>query len=155
MKQIASPGSMHETGCSGLVHWDDPEGWDGEHIHPWLIHVNVWQNPPQYCKVISLQLKKKKKGFSLALSIESYSSAFSFYLTFSVSVNLGGTVTCCGLEGVFLCGSIPVWTVCAVFGVRVELDVNANPCLSSGCAENCHLDNGHGWCWRSQRLCRV
>ena len=21
---------MHETGCSGLVHWDDPEGWDEE-----------------------------------------------------------------------------------------------------------------------------
>ena len=21
---------MHETGHSGLVHWDDPEGWDGE-----------------------------------------------------------------------------------------------------------------------------
>ena len=30
VKWIASPGSMHETGCSGLVHWDDPEGWDGE-----------------------------------------------------------------------------------------------------------------------------
>ena len=30
VKQTASPGSMHETGCSGLVHWDDPEGWDGE-----------------------------------------------------------------------------------------------------------------------------
>ena len=30
VKQIASPGSMHNTGCSGLVHWDDPEGWDGE-----------------------------------------------------------------------------------------------------------------------------
>ena len=29
-KGIASPGSMHETGCSGLVHWDDLEGWDGE-----------------------------------------------------------------------------------------------------------------------------
>ena len=25
--QITSPGSTHETGCSGLVHWDDPEGW--------------------------------------------------------------------------------------------------------------------------------
>ena len=48
-------GSMHETGCSGLVHWDDPEGWGGEgggtggsgwgtHIHPWLIHVNVGRN---------------------------------------------------------------------------------------------------------------
>ena len=21
---------MHETGRSGPVHWDDPEGWDGE-----------------------------------------------------------------------------------------------------------------------------
>jgi len=21
---------MHDTGCSGLVHWDDPEGWDVE-----------------------------------------------------------------------------------------------------------------------------
>ena len=30
MKQITSPGSMHDTGCLGLVHWDDPEGWDGE-----------------------------------------------------------------------------------------------------------------------------
>ena len=43
MKRIASPGSMHDTGCSGLVHWDDPEGWygegggkgvqDGEHVY--------------------------------------------------------------------------------------------------------------------------
>ena len=30
MKQITSPGLMHETGCPGLVHWDDPEGWVGE-----------------------------------------------------------------------------------------------------------------------------
>ena len=30
VKWIASPGSMHETGHSGLVHWDDPEGWDGK-----------------------------------------------------------------------------------------------------------------------------
>ena len=52
VKWIAGPGLMHETGCSGLVHWDDPEGWDGEGggsgvqdvEHPWLIHVNVWQN---------------------------------------------------------------------------------------------------------------
>ena len=29
-KQIASPGSMKGAGCLGLVHWDDPEGWDGE-----------------------------------------------------------------------------------------------------------------------------
>ena len=30
MKWIANPGLMHDTGCSGLVNWDDPEGWDGE-----------------------------------------------------------------------------------------------------------------------------
>ena len=67
-KQIASQGLMNETGCSGLVHLDDPEGLDGEgggrggsgwgtHVHPRLIHINVWQKALQYCKVISLQLK--------------------------------------------------------------------------------------------------
>ena len=37
-------------------------GW-GTHVDPWLIHVSVWQKPLQYCKVISLQLKRliKKK----------------------------------------------------------------------------------------------
>ena len=26
VKRISSPGSMHDTGCSGLVHWYDSEG---------------------------------------------------------------------------------------------------------------------------------
>ena len=30
MKRDASPSSMHDTGCLGLVHCDDPEGWYGE-----------------------------------------------------------------------------------------------------------------------------
>ena len=30
VKRITSPGSMHDTGCSGLVHWDDPEECYGE-----------------------------------------------------------------------------------------------------------------------------
>ena len=30
MKRVASPGSMQDTGCLGLVHWDYPEGWYGE-----------------------------------------------------------------------------------------------------------------------------
>ena len=30
MKRVASPDLMHDTGCLGLVHWDDPEGWNGE-----------------------------------------------------------------------------------------------------------------------------
>ena len=59
---------MNEAENSKLVLWDNPEGWDGEggkrrvqdggtHVHSWLIHVDVWQKPPQYYKVISLQLK--------------------------------------------------------------------------------------------------
>ena len=65
---MTSANSMHETGHSKLLLWDNPEGWDGEgggrgvwdqgtHVHLWLIHINVWQKLPQYCKVISLQLK--------------------------------------------------------------------------------------------------
>ena len=30
MKRVASPGSMQDTGCLGLVPWDDPEGGYGE-----------------------------------------------------------------------------------------------------------------------------
>ena len=36
--------------------WEGGSGW-GTHVHPWLIHVYVWQKPPQYYKIISLQLK--------------------------------------------------------------------------------------------------
>ena len=30
VKQITSPGSMRDTGYSGLMPWDDPVGWYGE-----------------------------------------------------------------------------------------------------------------------------
>ena len=67
VKRISSPGSMHETGCSGLVHWDDPEGWDGEGgrrkfrtgntCTPMADSCQCMAKPLQYCKVIPLQLK--------------------------------------------------------------------------------------------------
>ena len=67
VKCIASPGLMHETGCSGLVHWDDPEGWDGEEVGrefrmgntctPVVDSCQCMAKPLQYCKVISLQIK--------------------------------------------------------------------------------------------------
>ena len=47
-KRIASLGSIQDTGCLGLVHWDDPEGWyeeEGEfrmgNMYLWWIHVDV------------------------------------------------------------------------------------------------------------------
>ena len=31
LKYLKNPGSMHDTGCLGLVHWEDPDlGWYGE-----------------------------------------------------------------------------------------------------------------------------
>ena len=67
MKRITSPGSMHDTGCLGLVHWDDPEGWYGEEdgggfrmgntCTPVVDSCQYMAKPIQYCKVISLQLK--------------------------------------------------------------------------------------------------
>ena len=66
VKRIASPGLMHETGCSGLVHWDDPEGWDGEvevgfrkgnTCTPVADSCQYMAKPIQYCKVIGFQLK--------------------------------------------------------------------------------------------------
>ena len=76
MKQIASPGSMYDTGCLGLVHWVDPgrrgrwrgggggaeegmvwggrreegSGW-GTHVYLWQIHFDVWQNQYNIVKV--------------------------------------------------------------------------------------------------------
>ena len=32
VKQTISPGSVYETRSSGLLHWNDPEGWDGEGV---------------------------------------------------------------------------------------------------------------------------
>ena len=48
--------------------WEGGLGWR-THVNPWLIHVNAWQKPLQYCKVISLQLiKKKLKSRDITLS---------------------------------------------------------------------------------------
>ena len=65
---------MHETGCSGLVHWDDPEGWEGgrweggsgwgTHVHPWWIHVKFF-------------LIKKKKSQSLPISFLNCSEKYN------------------------------------------------------------------------------
>ena len=88
VKQMTSPGSMRETGHSKPVHWDNPQGWDGEggrrevwnrrtHVHPWLIHVNVWQNPPQCCSQLPIKInklinfkKKNKKYLSLVFNVK-------------------------------------------------------------------------------------
>ena len=46
-KRIASPGLMQDTGCLGLVHWGDAEGWYGEGGGVggrFRIRVDVWKS---------------------------------------------------------------------------------------------------------------
>ena len=69
MRQVLGAGALGRPrgmGWGGRL--EGGSGW-GTHVTPWLIHVNVWQKPLQYCKVISLQLikmnGKKKKKFTL------------------------------------------------------------------------------------------
>ena len=63
MRQVLGPGTLRRPRGS----WEGGSGW-GIHVNPWLIQINIWQIPLQYCKVISLQLikindKKKDHGF--------------------------------------------------------------------------------------------
>ena len=71
VKQIASPGLMHETGRSGPVHWDDPEGWDGqgggrevqdgEHMSTCAWFMSMYGKNHTHTKRLKTCFKKKKK----------------------------------------------------------------------------------------------
>ena len=62
MRQVLGPGILgrpRRIGWRGR--WEGGLGW-GIHVYPRLIHVHVWQEPLQYCKVIGLQLIKKNNN---------------------------------------------------------------------------------------------
>ena len=65
MRQVLGPGALGRPRGIGWRGRGEGGSGRGIHVTPWLIHVNVWKNPLQYCKVISLQLikinEKKKK----------------------------------------------------------------------------------------------
>ena len=74
MRQVLRPGALGRTrGIGWRGRWEGGLGW-GIHVNPWLIHFNVWQNPLQYCKVISLQLIKKLKKCYLKLHFNMFSN---------------------------------------------------------------------------------
>ena len=64
MRQVFEAGALGwPRGMGWEGRWEGGSGW-GIYVNPWLIHVNVWQKPLQYCKVISLQqikINEKKK----------------------------------------------------------------------------------------------
>ena len=49
VKRITSPGSMQDTGCLGLVHWDDPEGWYGREEGGWFRMGNTCTTMADSC----------------------------------------------------------------------------------------------------------
>ena len=81
-------GCMRQMLGAGTLGWPRGMGWGGRweggsawgaHVNPWLIHVNVWQKPLQYCKVISLQLIKINEKNILSI----------YCCSFKISVNKG------------------------------------------------------------------
>ena len=87
MRQVLRPGVLgRPRGIRWRGRWEGGSVW-GIHVYPRLIHVNVWQKPLQYCKVIRLQLilkkiflikKKKVSGCQLILK---ESPSLEFQLT--------------------------------------------------------------------------
>ena len=66
---------------SSFILWEGGSGW-GTHVNPWLIHVNVWQKPLQYCKVISLQIIKineKKINYTVNIGKSFFFFFFFFF----------------------------------------------------------------------------
>ena len=68
VKRTASPDLMHDTGCSGLVHWVTQRDGMGREVEgefrmgntctPMVDSCQCMEKPIQYFKVISLQLNK-------------------------------------------------------------------------------------------------
>ena len=106
VKQITSPSSFHDTRCSGLVQWDDPERWDGEgggrgvqdgeqmYTHGWFMSM---YGKNHYNIVISLQLKKKHCDICKVSAVPLSKPAWVELCTFSVILGF-----CWGLIGILI-----------------------------------------------------
>ena len=62
--------------CTGMIQRDDPQRWEvgsvlGTHVHPWLIHVSVWQNQYSIVKQNKVKIKIKKKKELILLRTDS------------------------------------------------------------------------------------
>ena len=90
MRQVLGPGALgRPRGIGWRGRREGRSGW-GTHVNPWLIHINVWQNPLQYCKVISLQLiekKKKKRAAKLLIFYEMHIKVLTLFL-FKMEITL-------------------------------------------------------------------
>ena len=95
MKQVTSPGSMHDTGCLGLVHWDDPEGGygegggrrvqDGSTGIPVADSFRCLAKLIQYCKIKKKNTLVNKETFSFNIKeVKTKSRKQHFYLLITI-----------------------------------------------------------------------
>ena len=74
VRQVLRPGALgRPRGIGQRGRWEGGSGW-GIYLNPCLIHVNIWQKPLQYFKVICLQLvkinwKKKKEWEQIVMRL--------------------------------------------------------------------------------------
>ena len=99
MRQLLRAGVLgwpRGMGCGGR--WEGDSGWRA-HVNPWLIHINVWQKPLQYCKVISLQLIwiNEKKFFLKGKKMKAESEVAQSCPTLKDPID-------CSLPGSSVCG---------------------------------------------------
>ena len=91
MRQMLRAGALgRPRGMGWRGRREGRSGW-GTHVNPWLIHVNVWQKPLHYCKVISLQLikingKKLKKIKNYVILLNNIEKAEKLEIKLSTSV---------------------------------------------------------------------
>ena len=94
MRQVLRAGALgRPRGMGWGWRWEGVSGW-GPHVNPWLIHINVWQKPLQYCKVIGPQLIKINETnktttttkscllYPLAMTIVEANPVLGFWLLF-------------------------------------------------------------------------
>ena len=51
--KVGALGQPRGMGWGGR--WEDVQD-EGTHVHPWLIHVDVWQKPPQDCNYTPIKI---------------------------------------------------------------------------------------------------
>ena len=122
MRQVLRAGALgRPRGMGWGGRREAGSGW-GTRVNPWVIHVNVWQKPPQYCKVVSLQLIKingeKKVDYIIVLPCEETYKALFFFKTFLMWTNFESLYWICynttsvlyfGFFGYKACGILAPW----------------------------------------------